>query len=616
MQPEADPAAVAPSLQDEPAPGARVEAIVNGVADHTSAVVYIFNRVGALCTGTLISPRVVLTAKHCVQASGASGPYAPSFFVVGVGDSLRAVSESRLVQDVRTTPGVFTAGASGGLSGALVGQDIGLLVLAMGFTGVEPIPVHRGSPTELISRTLTAVGYGQTPRGETGVKYRTDIDVRGVQGGVIFSSPKICQGDSGGPLLIPDTNEVAGVASFGQGACGSGVVAGHNRLDTYLDMIDEIVRESGTCINDGAEVCDGYDNDCNDQVDEGCLELGDDCETSERCGGGTSCEDTPTGRRCTVSCDPLRPRVSCPPDRYCAHAGGCDGFCVPGAPGELGVDRDCEADTDCVSLFCADPGDGRRRCLEPCRGDAGMCLSGDVCAANPNVCGGCVAEDIVRGLRGLGEPCGDGVECHSGQCLDEADQHYCTRACEDDAACGAGFHCRETQCVRGNRAGVGGPCVRNGDCEDGALCAARGGVRWCSRFCSDEDPCPDGFDCVDAGGARVCAPGSGLVGEDCSEPDDCVSGLCASTAGGDVCTQLCGAEAPCGPGLECRYTADGTMAVCLSPTPPGGGGGDEGCAVASVGASSPGRRTDSAWHFAMAFFGVLALGAFRRRSRR
>jgi hypothetical protein len=247
----------------------------------------------------------------------------------------------------------------------------------------------------------------------------------------------------------------------------------------------------------------------------------------------------------------------------------------------------CVEDIDCLSLFCADPGDGVQRCLTPCRGDDGTCFAGEVCAAAAGACGGCVDEEIVRGARGLGEGCAEDGDCGSGACHDEVPGlSYCTRSCVEDADCGTGdrFHCRGDICIRGAIGGIGDSCRENGDCLDATFCATRAGVSWCTTFCTDADPCPDGFDCTDVGEASLCVPVRGVVGDSCVADDDCISSVCDAEAG--VCSRICGPDSPCPGAFECVRTMDGTGAFCVAPTapppPPSGG-----CAVSALSTTPP-----------------------------
>jgi hypothetical protein len=329
---------------------------------------------------------------------------------------------------------------------------------------------------------------------------------------------------------------------------------------------------------------------------------------------GLSCETTPVGDICTMPCDPLHPSIGCPPGLYCGHVGACDGRCMPGTAGTKGDDEECAADAECASLFCADPGDGVQRCLTPCRGDGGGCLDGEVCAAGVGECGGCVASDIVIGLRGLGEICDADGDCLSGACLEEGGARYCTRPCAGDEECGSGYHCRtsEMRCVRGDREGIGASCLVNEDCEDGHICVARGDVHWCTPFCGDAADCSESFSCIPAGGAMVCAPDGRLVGESCSVDADCISTLCAEVGSGSVCTRRCGPDAPCGTGFECRRTADGTDAVCVDASDPRPAS-DDGCGCRAAGSAS--RRGGALLALGGGLGTVVVLARTRRRRR-
>lgn len=544
--------------------GATGQPIVDGTPETgRPAVVYLYRLDGAACTGAIIAPRVVLTANHCVEGRGGV-PAPASYFRVYVGSSQRSFTAEYRVSEVRPVP-------NAGLGREA--RDVALLVLTSA-AREEPLEIARTDPTGLWGADAIAVGFGQTPSGGSGTKLWTTAHVEAVEAGLIFVDPSVCQGDSGGPLIGPD-GLVYGVASFiyspdgrTEPRCGTAPGA-YNAIYPFVDFIESVIEETGTCLP-SPETCNGSDDNCDGVVDEGCIPLGQPCETSDECVGGL-CDDTAVGRICTSACDPLRPAVGCSAGFYCASS-GCTGHCVPGERGALALGEGCEADTDCASLFCIDPGDGRRRCLDPCRGDAGLCLAGEVCSAGAGACGGCVPREIVRAARGLGEPCEEDDECRGGVCYERGGVSECAAPCGAEDECGEGFLCMEGLCVRDRRQAVGGVCIGNEDCG-GAVCARQGERRWCTAQCASASDCPSGFDCVPAGGTMVCAPVRALDGERCEANDDCASGTCADVGGQGVCTSMCDGRNPCAPGFECRRVGDGTTAVCIpvEEEPPAGG---------------------------------------------
>jgi trypsin len=208
--------------------------------DSSSGVVAV--RVGSggsfeLCTGALIAPNVVLSARHCVTKNEGTA--------VSCDENGQSANGKHVVADEDpATIGVFVGAAPNfGTKPHAVGRavvapksdylcdaDIALIVLDREVVGVEPMPVRVRAPVDS-GELIRSVGYGQNDsRVPIGTRFRKDdVQVLAMGKGVSPSKTplgphefevgrSICQGDSGGPAVSERTGAVVGVVSRG-GSC-------------------------------------------------------------------------------------------------------------------------------------------------------------------------------------------------------------------------------------------------------------------------------------------------------------------------------------------------------------------------------------------------------------
>ena len=181
------------------------------------------------CTGTLIAPRLVLTAAHCVLDPRLGG----ALEVLFGSDVTAPAAVFRRVTQVATHPDYRDDGDP---------EDLAVLVLAEA-APVPPVPLNT-SPLDstLVNQSVRLVGFGQTNPGGAppGTKRSGTATVSELQNALfrIVPGPSLtCQGDSGGPLFGPEGgqqggNEVLiGVTSNGDPGCA---VYGLNvRVDAF-----------------------------------------------------------------------------------------------------------------------------------------------------------------------------------------------------------------------------------------------------------------------------------------------------------------------------------------------------------------------------------------------
>ncbi len=224
-------------------------------ADRTGAHYTLF------CTATLIAPKVVATAAHCVHETklqtSAAGPYIT--FATGAAKGARTPSYARLVYEDPLYDPLDPAYSAK----ELYAHDFALLVLDDAVPGVTPAKIAPADP----SRPYLAVGYGRTKTGpydlvEPGPPKRKSLAmslVGGTPDTYYVVDPKggagaVCYGDSGGPLLqVGGTGKdvvVVGVLAtmFGDDpnkTCVPGTRTAYSSFVAEKALVDQVLAVAG-----------------------------------------------------------------------------------------------------------------------------------------------------------------------------------------------------------------------------------------------------------------------------------------------------------------------------------------------------------------------------------
>ena len=401
--------------------------------------------------------------------------------------------------------------------------------------------------------------------------------------------------------LFCDTNAQACAALQGSGLeCFQNRQCLSNRCNKDLRTCDPQAKASEPCASsahcESGLYCDASQasNSCAVPLSTG--EAGVTCSSVLPCKAGLACIGT-------ICRSPLQDGAACSSSPECVAASYCDPATDTCKPRKT-KSASCSATSDCAAgLYCSSSSSyvcvDRIAAGQACTGST-TCIEGTRCNAATGTCDALLA---AGSSCSTSSQCAQGLLCQTfaGRCASRVASaamcessdacpatEYCGtgggRLCQkplkvglnqscnsSSAVCDDGLFCSSGTCR--TKVPVGGTCSQTSDCVASAYCSYYLGAYSCTQYAALGAPCttagrtppicPPATVCspvTDGGVGSACEPAHTL-GQSCTSPTDCATGLYCSSPSHTCATSVaeggsCTSTAQCATGLDCNATTD------------------------------------------------------------
>ncbi len=216
-----------------------------------------------LCSGALVAPNLVLTARHCVSRSLTATPACDTRGASHNGDHLGpdedpaniAVYVGTHVDLSVDSPKAYASKTIHPRTRVLCDSDVAFLVLDRPLDGVQALSMRLDAPVQE-GDLIVPVGFGGGFVGDIGTRVPRDAtQVLAVGPGHNSSTGAVlgprefevdeatCRGDSGGPALDAHSGEIVGVVSRGRSCFADGNHV-YTRIDAYASLAHQALLEA------------------------------------------------------------------------------------------------------------------------------------------------------------------------------------------------------------------------------------------------------------------------------------------------------------------------------------------------------------------------------------